>query len=1032
MKFLQNITPRDYQSKIFETCVKNNCLVVLPTGLGKTLIALMLVIDRMEKFPTEKIVFLAPTKPLAEQHLNYFKKHLPELFADIELFTGAVNSEKRKHIYKTADIIFSTPQCISNDLKEVSLLIEDEAHRCTKNYAYNFIAKKYLCQAKNPRLLGLTASPGSEAPKIKQICRNLSIEKVELRTRESPDVKEYLQELEFEKILIDFPSEFEELRHIFLKLFNQYIEELRSRKVLFGPASKTNLIKLQKSIISTLSRGNKNFNYMLGASACAQAIKIQHALELLETQTLEGFNKYLKNLFNQAAKKQSKGVVKLVAKPEFNFVFMRSNELLIKEKEHPKIKKCIEIIEREKLKNKNVKIIAFTQFRETAATISKKINQIKGMKSKVFIGQAKKAGSGLSQKEQKKIIQEFSDGKINVLCATSLHPDEYIVLKYKNKIIIKKISEFVNSFLREKENTKKITNWEALSTDGEKTLFKPITHVHKHKAKNNLINIKLKSGFNCSMTKDHELFTFDKNKKFTKTNPEINKFVALPIRCENIKQTIKIDVMQELYENCPEQELGNFFGSIQRLNQAKIRIIKKDFDVLSKLEKKELSITNISKLVKKDYSTIIACLKRLKEQNIITQKRIDKNNKNISEITKEGKRYLDFLRWFCQNIKYKKGKYKFKITDNKKNQKEFEKFFRQSININYGKIKFPRFINLNKHLAKFLGFYAAEGSTRKTKNTSDIFLAARKKDMQHLMKESIQKGLKLKTRTNWRGVAIDSQIAHHLIKYAFKAGIGAYNKEVPEIIFTAPTNIKWEFLKAYFLGDGSVGKDKIVLTTVSKKLVVGLILLLRTLKIEKISLYKQKQIYRLNISESLPFAKIKEKNNKRRKAYHSLIPTALNSKRFFEKHKNFFSKSNRTRKNGAWKNDICFDYIKKITQITKPDFVYDITVKDTKNFIGGTGLICLHNCIAEEGLDIPEVNAVIFYEPIPSAIRAIQRRGRTARLMKGKLIMLITKNTRDESFYYISRAREKKMHASIDSIQKELANNKKLEFQKKL
>ena len=87
MDFLQNIKPREYQEKIYETCKEKNCLVILPTGLGKTLIALMLVIDRMKKFPTEKIVFLAPTKPLIEQHLNYFKKYLPDLFADIQLFT---------------------------------------------------------------------------------------------------------------------------------------------------------------------------------------------------------------------------------------------------------------------------------------------------------------------------------------------------------------------------------------------------------------------------------------------------------------------------------------------------------------------------------------------------------------------------------------------------------------------------------------------------------------------------------------------------------------------------------------------------------------------------------------------------------------------------------------------------------------------------------------------------------------------------------------------------------------------------------
>jgi len=427
MKFLEEITPREYQQKIFETCTKKNCLVVLPTGLGKTLIALMLTIERMKKFPRDKVVFLAPTKPLAEQHLEFFKKHLPELFGDLQLFTGLVKAEQRKKIWQTADIIFSTPQCVANDLRnhlynlnEVSLLIEDEAHRCIKNYDYNFVAQQYQKQAEHPRILCLTASPGSEKSRIKEICKNLSIEEVELRTRESDDVKSYLQELEFEKIMINFPPELEEMRQILLKLFHEYTEELKRRKLLWGPASKTRLIELQKKISANLRRSNKNFNYLLGASACAQAIKIQHALELLETQTLSSFNKYLKNLFEQAAKKQSKGVIKLVAKSEFNLVFIKSNELLAKKQEHPKIEEIVRIIKREISENPKAKIIVFTQFRDTATIISKKLNELKEIKAKVFVGQAKKQGSGLSQREQKQIIQEFSEGKTNILCATCI------------------------------------------------------------------------------------------------------------------------------------------------------------------------------------------------------------------------------------------------------------------------------------------------------------------------------------------------------------------------------------------------------------------------------------------------------------------------------------------------------------------------------------------------------------------------------------------------------------------------------------
>ena len=62
---LRDFTPRLYQETIFATTVKKNTLVVLPTGLGKTAIALMLTTQRLKQYPQSKIIFLAPTKPLA-------------------------------------------------------------------------------------------------------------------------------------------------------------------------------------------------------------------------------------------------------------------------------------------------------------------------------------------------------------------------------------------------------------------------------------------------------------------------------------------------------------------------------------------------------------------------------------------------------------------------------------------------------------------------------------------------------------------------------------------------------------------------------------------------------------------------------------------------------------------------------------------------------------------------------------------------------------------------------------------------------
>lgn len=427
MEFLEDISPRDYQQKIFETCKEKNCLVVLPTGLGKTLIALMLTIERIKNFPSEKVLFLAPTKPLAEQHLNFFKKHLPELFGDLQLFTGEVKAEKRKEIWKTADIIFSTPQCIANDLKnelydlkEVCLLIEDEAHRCLKNYDYTYVAEQYKEKAVHKRILGLTASPGSDNQTIRQICKNLSIEEVELRTRDSLDIRHNIQELEFEKILVDLPPEFWEIRGALKKIHDSYVDELKSRSLLFEIPTKVNLIKLQKKLIQMLSMGNKNFSIFKGLSACASAIKLQHALELIETQTLQGFINYLKNLLDQAAKLKSKAVQELVKRPEFNFAFINSNNLLAKKIEHPKVAELARIIEEEKAGTDNLRVIVFSQYRDTAVLISKKLNEISGINAKIFVGQLKKGDTGLSQKEQKKTIEDFSSGKINILCATSI------------------------------------------------------------------------------------------------------------------------------------------------------------------------------------------------------------------------------------------------------------------------------------------------------------------------------------------------------------------------------------------------------------------------------------------------------------------------------------------------------------------------------------------------------------------------------------------------------------------------------------
>jgi len=105
---LKLIEPRLYQETILQRCINHNCLVVLPTGLGKTLCALMLTAHRLKQYPGTKVLFLAPTRPLVLQHKNYFAKHLDIDEEKIVAFTGNVSPEKRKLQWNKAELSLIT------------------------------------------------------------------------------------------------------------------------------------------------------------------------------------------------------------------------------------------------------------------------------------------------------------------------------------------------------------------------------------------------------------------------------------------------------------------------------------------------------------------------------------------------------------------------------------------------------------------------------------------------------------------------------------------------------------------------------------------------------------------------------------------------------------------------------------------------------------------------------------------------------------------------------------------------------------
>ena len=85
-------------------------------------------------------------------------------------------------------------------------------------------------------------------------------------------------------------------------------------------------------------------------------------------------------------------------------------------------------------------------------------------------------------------------------------------------------------------------------------------------------------------------------------------------------------------------------------------------------------------------------------------------------------------------------------------------------------------------------------------------------------------------------------------------------------------------------------------------------------------------------------------------------------------------------------------------------------------FRAGEFDVLVSTSVAEEGLDVPEVDLVLFYEPVPTAIRSIQRKGRTGRQTEGRVVVLLAEDTRDEAYFWKSKQDEKRMEAQLRTL----------------
>jgi len=436
------IESRLYQEEILGSIKGQNTLVVLPTGLGKTPLALLVAVGMLEK--NKKVLFMAPTRPLVDQHKKYFDKTLG---IESVLLTGRVAPAKRSDLWKN-QLVFATPQVVENDilarrfkLDEFGLIVFDEAHRSVGDYAYVFIAKQFHGKS---LLLGLTASPGADDETIRMVCSNLFVKNVQVRDEEDKSVKPYVHEVRILWEKVDLPQEFQEIKSTLEDCLRDYLRSLRAGGFIpsadLKKVRRRDLITLQGKIGKMISDGDKT--RFRGASIVASAIKVEHALELLETQGVSSLRKYFGRLKTQ----KSKASRMLFAGRDFMMVVQKVESLYERKIEHPKVVRLREVVRREMNSNPNALILVFTQYRDSVDMIVRELED-EFMVEKL-VGQGERIGKGMTQKRQVEVLENFKARKFNVLVATSVGEEGLDIGNMDTVIFFEPITSAVRNIQR--------------------------------------------------------------------------------------------------------------------------------------------------------------------------------------------------------------------------------------------------------------------------------------------------------------------------------------------------------------------------------------------------------------------------------------------------------------------------------------------------------------------------------------------------------------------------------------------------------
>ena len=413
---VDKVEERSYQTSMVAGCIRSNTLLILPTGLGKTIVALRVAADFVDR---GKVLILAPTKPLLEQHQGVFSELM--VGHQVCVMSGNVSPKKRADMFAQNDVIISTPQTVANDLTEgrysldpVSLVIFDEAHRSVGNYASVRVAE--YCD-RSIRCIGMTASPGASINKIKEVCINLNINRVDVRSEDDRDVSPYVHDTYVIRLMVDLPDDLVAIDSLLKKQLSHYVRGLTGLKLMnpARPPTRGHFLDIQRMLQSRLDTGERTASVFKGLSLTAKGIKVLHAMMLAETQGITPLRIYLDKLEEEAEQTSGgRSAREMVGREEYQEMRKIVDSTNV---EHPKVSKAMSIVSKTLIDDPDSKVMVFTQYRDTCDMMVSKLSTVSGARVSRLIGQAK---DGMSQKEQVELLDSLRSGDVNVIVATSV------------------------------------------------------------------------------------------------------------------------------------------------------------------------------------------------------------------------------------------------------------------------------------------------------------------------------------------------------------------------------------------------------------------------------------------------------------------------------------------------------------------------------------------------------------------------------------------------------------------------------------